>query len=138
MVPSRQVGVVVLANKETGRITQLGELVMRAAFGQDVQPLPPHKPITARKEIAVDPAILARYAGVYQLPAGVDLTVSVEDGKLMVQSGQPKLQIFAESPTEFFFKVLDAQITFVPDQDGNVTKLVIQSSGQRVEAARKK
>jgi CubicO group peptidase (beta-lactamase class C family) len=138
VVPQRQVGVVVLANKETGRITQLGELVMRAALGQDVQPLPPYKPIPPRKEIAVDPAILVKYAGVYQLPAGLDLTISVEDGKLMLHTGQPKVQLFAESPTEFFFKVLDAQVTFVPDQDGNVTKLIIGNSGQRVEAARKK
>jgi hypothetical protein len=32
---------------------------------------------------------------------------------------------------------MDMQITFVPDQDGAITKLIVKSSGQRIEAPRK-
>ena len=43
------------------------------------------------------------------------LTVTVEDGKLMVQAtNQKKYQVFAESSTRFFYKVVDAQISFAP------------------------
>jgi hypothetical protein len=133
------IGVVVLSNTATMRITQFGELVTRAAFGLDVKPLPPRKPTPEHKEVAVDAATLARYVGVYPLFAGFDLTVSLENGRLMVQgTGQPKLPVFAESPTKFFCKAVDAQITFVPDKDGNVDRLTLHQNGVNLEAKRKK
>ena len=47
--------------------------------------------------------ILESYASVYNLVPGFSLTVTVEDGKLMVQaSGQAKYQVFPESKTVFF------------------------------------
>ena len=139
IVPGRGIGVVVLSNTATMRMTQFGELVTRAAFGLDVKPLPPRKPAPGHKAVAVDAATLARYAGVYQLFAGFDLTVSVENGQLMVQvTGQPKLPVFAESPTKFFYKVVDAQITFVQGKNGNVDTLFLHQNGVDVEAKRKK
>jgi CubicO group peptidase (beta-lactamase class C family) len=139
VVPGQQLGVVVLSNQETGRISQLGELVARAALGYEVQPLPPQKPIPVRKEMAVDAAILAKYVGVYQLPVGGDVTVSMEDGKLLINAtGQIKVPIFAESPTEFFCKLVDAKFTFVVGPDGNITKLVVHQGGANIEAPRKK
>jgi Domain of unknown function (DUF3471) len=104
-----------------------------------VQPLPPRKPTPVRKEVAVDPAILARYAGVYRLPDGTEVTLAVADGKLMIEgSTTSKLPMFAESPTEFFVKVVDAQFTFVPEPDGSVTKFIVHSHGSNTEAQRKK
>jgi uncharacterized protein YneR len=117
------------------RTTQFGELVTRAAFGLDVKPLPPRKAVVERKTVVVDAATLARYAGVYSLFAGFDLTVSLEKGRLMVQgTGQPKLPVFAKSPTEFFYKAVDAKITFVLDKDGKVEKLVLHAEGTRTVA----
>jgi hypothetical protein len=139
MVPGRGIGVVVLSNTATMRITQFGELVTRVAFGLDVKPLPPRKAPAWPKTVAVDAATLAHYVGVYQLFVGFDLTISVERGQLMVQcTGQSKLPVFAESPTKFFYKVVDAQITFVPDKNGNVELLVLHQNGVDVEAKRKK
>ena len=139
IVPGRGIAVVVLSNTATMRITQFGELVIRAAFGLDVKPLPPRKPLPEHKTVAVDAATLARYVGVYPLFAGFDLTVSVEKGQLMVQAtGQPKLPVFAESSTKFFYKVVDAQITFVLDKDGKAEKLVLHQNGLNLEGKRKK
>jgi serine-type D-Ala-D-Ala carboxypeptidase/endopeptidase len=139
IVPARGIAVVVLSNTATMRITQFGELVTRAAFGLDVKPLPPRKAPAEHKTVAVDAATLARYAGTYQLFAGFDMTVSVEHGQLLVQcTGQPKLPVFAESPTKFFYKVVDAQITFAPDKDGNVDMLTLHQNGANLQAKRKK
>ncbi|MFZ1933741.1 MAG: serine hydrolase [Thermoguttaceae bacterium] len=137
IVPDRGIAVVVLSNTATMRITQFGELVTRAAFGLDVKPLPPRKPLPEHKTVAVDAATLARYVGVYPLFVGFDLTVSLDKGQLMVQgTGQPKLPVFAESPTKFFYKAVDAQITFVLDKDGKVEKLVLHQNGADVEGKR--
>ena len=66
------------------------------------------------------------------------LTVTVEGGKLMVQAtGQAKFQVFAESESEFFYKVVDAQISFVRDQDGKVDHLILHQGGLDQKAIRK-
>jgi serine-type D-Ala-D-Ala carboxypeptidase/endopeptidase len=136
IVPGRQIAVVVLSNTASMRITQFGELVTRAAFGLAVKPLPPRKSLPA-KEITVDTATLAHYVGVYPLFAGFDLTVSLDKGQLMVQgTGQPKVPVFAESPTKFFYKAVDAQITFVLDKNGKVEKLVLHQNGANLEGTR--
>ena len=45
--------------------------------------------------------------------------------------GQEKLEIFAETDTEFFLKAVNAQLTFTKDSAGRVTQVVIHhASGQ--------
>ena len=132
VVPSRGVGVVVLANTATPRITKFGEQVTQIALGLEVKAAP------SKKSVEVDPALLASYAGIYVMAPQFSLTVTFEAGKLMVQAtGQQKIQVFAESETKFYYKVVDAQITFVPAEDGRVNKLVLHQGGRDMEAIRK-
>jgi hypothetical protein len=57
----------------------------------------------------------------------------------MVQAtNQEKFQVFAESKTQFFYKAIDAQITFVPDNDGKIKKLILHQGGRDLEAVRQK
>ena len=83
-----------------------------------------------RKEIAVDAAILERYVGRYELAPGFILTITREAGSLFAQAtGQPKFPLFAETEKDFFLKVVDAQITFVADEKGKITKLILHQAG---------
>lgn len=92
----------------------------------------------ARKDIQVSSQLLAKYAGTYELGPGVDVTMTVEAGRLMTQiTGQPKFELFAESETKFFLKVVDAQVEFFMDASGAVTHLVIHQGGQETKAAKK-
>ncbi|HYU52162.1 MAG TPA: DUF3471 domain-containing protein, partial [Gemmatimonadaceae bacterium] len=91
-----------------------------------------------RAEIAVDPAVLETYVGVYQLAPNFDIAVTREAASLYVQAtGQPKVQVFAESPTEFFLKEVDAQITFEKDSAGKVTRLILHQGGMDIPGVRK-
>lgn len=58
-----------------------------------------------------------------------------EDGvydRLMAQAtGQAKVELLPESETEFFLKAIDAQITFVKDEKGIVTHLILHQGGDR-------
>lgn len=93
----------------------------------------PEKP--AQTAVTVDPALYRAYAGEYELAPGFVLTVTVEGDKLMTQAtGQPKVEVFPSSPTEFFLKVVDAQITFVKDASGAVTHLVLHQGGRDMPA----
>ena len=63
------------------------------------------------------------------------MTVTREGKLLFAQlSGQPKFEIFPRSETEFFWKVVDAQVTFVKDEKGKVTKAIHHQGGRTFDA----
>ena len=89
------------------------------------------------KAITVDPKLLDRYVGAYHLAPNFVLTVTREKDQLLTQAtGQPKFEIFPESETEFFLKVVDAQITFEIDSKGQVTGVILHQSGRDLPASR--
>ncbi|HSG38222.1 MAG TPA: DUF3471 domain-containing protein, partial [Thermoanaerobaculia bacterium] len=82
-----------------------------------------------------DPKVYEDYIGEYELQPGFVLTISREGSQLWGQAtGQPRVELFAESETTFFLKVVDAQITFVRDASGKVTALILDQGGQKREA----
>lgn len=94
--------------------------------------------VAARKEINVSPAILAQYAGTYELQPGFDMVVTLEEGKLMTQAtGQGKTQVYPETETKFFLKVTDAQIEFFKDGKGAVTHLMLHQGPAEIKAPKK-
>jgi hypothetical protein len=98
----------------------------------DALPPPP-----APKEVAVDPKRFDGYLGRYQLAPAFVLTVTREGDQLFVQAtGQPKFQVFPKGDREFFYKVVDAQITFVVDESGRATSLVLHQNGMDMPAKR--
>ncbi|NSW93122.1 MAG: serine hydrolase [Bacteroidales bacterium] len=94
------------------------------------------KPVT-RKEIQLSETILSQYVGEYQLGPGFTLVVTRDGNRLFAQAtGQEKVEIFPESETKFFLKVVDAQLEFVRDASGNVSKAILYQGGQKFEAVR--
>ena len=82
-------------------------------------------------------AILDGYVGRYQLAPSAFLTVSRKESGLFAQlTGQMEFEIFAESPREFFYKVVDAQLTFEVGADGRATAVVLHQAGRDTRGAR--
>ena len=53
------------------------------------------------------------------------MTVTREGDQLFAQlTGQPKFEIFPKSETEFYWKVINARVTFVKGTSGKVTKAI--------------
>lgn len=120
-------GVVVLANQvtQTG-IEDIGFHLLDPALPLAPQPV-------ARDIVEIDPAILPGYAGQYQLGPEFHLTVTAENGRLFVEaSGQDKFEVFPESATRFFYRQVDAQISFETDASGVATGLVLHQNGQDI------
>lgn len=92
----------------------------------------------AREETAkADTAAYRTYAGKYQLAPAVFITISVEDGRIYEQvSGQERFEIFPESPGKFFLKVVDARMSFVKNEQGNVDQLILHQHGRNMPARR--
>ena len=100
--------------------------------------LPLKKQTKTRVAIKVDPAIYDGYVGEYEIIPQFVMTVTKEQDKLMLQAtGQPKFEIFPESETKFFLKVVDAQVTFVKDEKGSVAKLILHQNGANQEAKKR-
>ena len=89
----------------------------------------------APKEAKPDPKLYDGYTGDYELAPNFIITITFEDGKLMAQAtGQPKAELYQSSATEFFLKVVDAQVTFVKNEQGQVTQLILHQGGQNIPA----
>ena len=93
---------------------------------------------TATKEITVSPAVLESYVGTYELKPSFNIVVTLEDGQLMMQAtGQLKVPLFAESETKFFLKVVDAQVEFFKNEQGEVTHLMLHQNGRDIKGTKK-
>jgi CubicO group peptidase (beta-lactamase class C family) len=124
IVPEYDAAVVVLANTATDKVTELGEQLTRVACG--IKVMPPKK----REVVEVDLATLESYEGVYAITPQFAMTVTVEDGQLIVQAtGQQKFEVYAETPTKFFLKAVDAQLTFVKGENGKAERLILHQNG---------
>jgi CubicO group peptidase (beta-lactamase class C family) len=83
----------------------------------------------------VDSAIFDKYVGKYKLGSRATFTITRDGEKLFAQlTGQQRFEIFPESETKFFYKVVDAQLTFFKDKAGVVTHLVLHQNGLDQEA----
>ncbi|MCX6573582.1 MAG: DUF3471 domain-containing protein, partial [Candidatus Aminicenantes bacterium] len=49
-------------------------------------------------------------------------------------TGQPEVELFPESETRFFLKVVDAQVDFIVDASGRVTGLMLHQGGRDLPA----
>lgn len=87
--------------------------------------------------ITLDSVVLDRYTGDYQLAPSAVLVVTRVGNQLFAQlTGQPKAEIFPESESEFFYKIVKAQISFKRDAQGNTTGLVLHQNGVNMAAPR--
>lgn len=99
-------------------------------FTKTGKPLP-----VPRKEVAVDPKLYDRLVGDYELAPDFLIAILRRGGKLISQAtGQSEVELFPESETRFFLKIVDAQVDFVVDAAGKVTGLVLHQGGQNLPA----
>jgi len=126
-------GAVVMTNADGGG--PLGDEIMRSIAAE--YGWPDYK-AEVRTAVTVDPKILSEYVGTYELAPNFDLTISVENGKLMAQAtGQGKTDLYAESDTRFFPTVVPAVIEFAKNSEGKVTHLILHQGGHDVKAPKK-
>jgi len=82
--------------------------------------------------VALPPSALAPYVGTYELTHGLDFVVTQRDGGLWIRSTNvaTSVRLWPESPSEFFAKDVDADVTFVRGADGHVTGLKFRQYGR--------
>jgi D-alanyl-D-alanine-carboxypeptidase/D-alanyl-D-alanine-endopeptidase len=129
--PKARIGVVALSNTSTAvGVDDIGRHLLDSS-------VPVAELRKERKEAKVDPKIFDGYVGNYQLTPAFILTVTRDQAHLFVQAtGQPKFEVFPEGDRDYFLKVVDAQITFVTDDKGRATELILHQNGVNQHAKR--
>jgi CubicO group peptidase (beta-lactamase class C family) len=123
--PHEQAVVIVLSNLETAPVARISNDLAAILFGEPYQ-LPKQ-----RQAIALNPTVYQAYVGDYELTPEVVLTVTTEAERIFAQlTGQQRVEIFPESATEFFLKVVDAQLTFEIDETGKASQVVLHQGGR--------
>lgn len=110
--------------QNTGGIAKLGELGEKMAM-------------PVKTAVVVDSAVLASYVGEYELAPSFSITVMREGNKLFAQAtGQSAFELFADSADKFHLTVVDAQVTFVKNDKGDVNGLVLHQGGRDIPGKR--
>lgn len=120
------------------------DLAMHLLLGSPVAPTPPSAeppPAPApRSEVKLPAEELDRVAGRYDFGPGVVFRVWRDGSTLLAQregsETGPVLRIHPEAPLRFFWKAVDAQVTFTADEDGKVTGAVFTQDGQSLPGRR--
>jgi CubicO group peptidase (beta-lactamase class C family) len=89
----------------------------------------------------VDPSVYDQYVGEYKFDiAQIDIIKITRDGdKLFAQAtGQPKIELLPKSETEFYSDLVVLKVNFIKDNQGKVTKLIINQAGMTIEGKKKK
>lgn len=131
--PNEQITIVVLSNLVTSPVEKIGRDLTAIILGESYE-LP-----KKREAIDLDPAIYENYVGQYKFEPSesqskvndITLTVTTQSQRIFIQwFGGPVIEIFPESPTKFFRKIVDAQLTFVTDNDGKASQLIFHQNGR--------
>ena len=123
-------GAVLMTNSDSGGKLN-DELLASIAKEYDWADYLPKEKVLAH----IDPKLYSSYAGQYELDAKVSLTVTAEEGRLMVQAtDQIKRELLPEAETRFFSLAVPAEITFEKDAKGEVFQLILEQSGTRLTA----
>lgn len=92
---------------------------------------PPHKPIP------YEPQQFDKFVGYYELtPLSFAHVYRKADRYFAQITGQPPVEWFPESQTEFFSVRVPAEISFTADSQGRITGLIVHEHGQVMTASR--
>lgn len=129
--PETQTVVTVLSNFDDGLPDRVARELTSLVFGEE------YRVPRVHAEQPLDPAALPGLVGRYELAPGAILEITVRDERLFAQlTQQPRIEIFSESADEFFYKVVDAQLTFQRDADGRATQVTLHQAGRHLRAPR--
>lgn len=123
--PEEELYVLVLSNMGSAPSGRFARDLSAIALGEDYEM--PKENVA----VEVDPAIFDAYVGTFQIFPDLSLTILREGDRLFAQAtNQPRIELFPESETMFFTKVIEAKVEFVPNGTEQVEKIILHQNGQ--------
>jgi CubicO group peptidase (beta-lactamase class C family) len=133
--PTEDLTIILLMNNYATTAIPIVRDVGAMVLGEPYQITPTTKPV------AVDPKLIAAYAGTYQygpefFAPNVKTVIGISDGKLAVTSRGTTFVLVPQSSTKFFDRFGWATITFVTNDRGDVSHFLWRYDGQDYAARR--
>ncbi|MGC2392713.1 MAG: serine hydrolase [Methylovirgula sp.] len=124
--PYDDLSIVVLANIQAAPVQKIARDLAALYFGVD-----------EAREITLDAALLADYAGVYQLAPGRLLRVTQDGARLFVETEEHGQQEFlAKDDHTFVGKMIDWEVFFEADGVEQASRAVLRRGGKELSAVR--
>jgi hypothetical protein len=92
------------------------------------------KPREEHTIVRINPAIYDSYVGDYLVGSRTCSIVRDGDKLLLIAPGWMKAEAFPESETKFFLRAMDAQMTFLRNEKGEVTGFVFEMGNRTMQA----
>lgn len=91
-----------------------------------------------QETVTISSDVLKTYEGVFGLQPGFDIVITAKENQLFAQAtGQAQFELFAESETKFFLKVVKAAIEFHKNEKGETIALTLFQGGNVMKAMKK-
>jgi hypothetical protein len=137
--PEQRFTVIVLSNLSTSNPEVMARKVADLYLSDKLAPRVPAagRKLDSRTEVKVDPKLYDAYAGDYQTSEGRVVTISTENGRLMLhERRRERIRLLPSSQADFFLRDLSAELSFVKGKDGTVDRVIVRRDG-REQAARR-
>ncbi len=137
--PQQHFSVAVMCNLGAANPDGIANRVADIYLASELAPAATPAPASAQGgatpvEVSIDPDLLDGYVGRFAFDANPRfvLTFTREGDNLYAQAtGQQRAQIYASSGNEFFYKVVNARITFHREPDGTTSRITLHQNGDR-------
>jgi CubicO group peptidase (beta-lactamase class C family) len=133
--PERKFSVICLANypTNTGQLCyRLADLYLNLPQEKTEAAHEPDPPVAD-----VDPAVYARYEGVYRMHDQITFIISASDKRLFLQQiGAPPVELCPKSATVYLVKEVNLEVSFSTNESGAVSELVLRQNGHQGLARR--
>jgi len=94
--------------------------------------------VEKRTEINMGKKDLTEYSGTYQVRPGFDIVITaIQEGLIAKGTGQPAINLYAETKTLFFAKTADIKVEFHRADNGKISHLFVLSGPNKAKASRK-
>jgi len=108
MLPDEDLCIILLNNITSKKLEKAGNTILAALLDQ------PYTLPQPKKEVILNPDVLKKYAGDYQLSDDRVIHILYENGKLFIQNNKdPKVRMLAEKEDAFFLPDDDTEISFI-------------------------
>ena len=123
--PNDQISITLLSNSNSTKMGDVRGDVFAILFDK------PYKLPEKNAAVTLDSTLLKQYVGEYELTPVFKITITLKEGKLFGQAtGQLPFEMFAKNESQFFLKVVDAQVDFFKNDKGEVEKMVFHQNGR--------
>ena len=124
MFPEHKLGIAILSNLSSFNTSRMARQVADIYLAEYIKPEEKEAESEKDKRVFVDPAILKKYIGTYQLRPGWLLTITLENDTLMTQATrESKFKTTPRSETSFLVEANGAAIDFIEGENGAVNQL---------------